>query len=393
MKVEQIYEYNNEVLKQTLGEEEVSKIDTKNVVDVGQKLEDMDLYDKYVKKLINHIGKVQFDTRDYKVQVPSLLMDGWEYGSIREKIHTELPDSVVNENWTLQDGQSYDPNIFHAPNVSVKFFNHRNTYAYEMSYAKSRVKQSFSSLSQLNAFFTNIENSIKTRKTIDYDNLIMSTIGNFISATMRDAYRGTSISGSSKIRAVNLLYEYNAGPNAGQTPLTKYNCMFDTNFIKYAAYRLMLYSDRFKKASKIFSIGGQTKFTPKDYQKIIMLSEFKRAADIYLQSDTFHNELTRLPDADAVSYWQGSGTDYDFDSTSTVHNVINDPVTPNTSVEVNTSGILGVMFDKEALGITNVSDTVETNYNAKASFYNYFYKSEADYFNDYNENFVVFFVA
>ena len=51
------------------------------------------------------------------------------------------------------------------------------------------------------------------------------------------------------------------------------------------------------------------------------------------------------------------------------------------------------MFDRDALGVTNLDRRVTTNYNPKAEFYTNWYKMDAGYFNDTNENFVVFFVA
>lgn len=392
MQITQVYEILNTVVKETLGTSAVVAEDLSNVVDVGKSIMGSDNVDKYVRKLINHIGKVIFVDRTYKGQAPSVLMDGWEFGSILEKIQMDLPDSVENKTWSLTDGQSYDPNVFHAPKVDAKFFNQRVTYEIEMSFAERQVKQSFSNAQQLNAFFSMIENRIKMRKTIDYENLIMRTINNFIGATVHTAFNGESASGKTHIRAVNLLYEYN---NKFTKTLTTENCLYDLNFLKYAAHRISLYSDRMERASNLFNIGGKTRFTPKDLQHVVLLSEFSTAAGAYLQSDTFHDEFVRLPKAETVSFWQGSGTDYGIASTSGIHVSISNPVNVNdgTTVEVTQGGILGCIFDRDALGVCNVEDRVPTNYNPKGEFINNFYKSDAQYFNDYNENFVVFIAA
>ena len=118
-----------------------------------------------------------------------------------------------------------------------------------------------------------------------------------------------------------------------------------------------------------------------------MLSEFKNAADIYLQSDTFHEMYTALPNADTVAFWQVSGTDYGFSSTSNVK------IKTASGHEIDASGILATMFDRDALGVSNLKREVRTHYNEKADFWNYFYNAFAGYFNDTNENFVVFSAA
>ena len=92
------------------------------------------------------------------------------------------------------------------------------------------------------------------------------------------------------------------------------------------------------------------------------------------------------PPCETVPYWQGSGTDYSFDAISSIN------VTTPEKKTVNKKGILAIMFDSEAVGISNLNRRVTTNYNPKGEFYNNFFKMEVGAFNDLNENFVVFFV-
>ena len=391
MTVTQIYTILNTVIGETTGKTDLVKEDLSNIVDVGDEVFNNADKDKYVKSLLNHIGRVIFVNREYKGSAPSVLMDGWEYGSVAQKIQAELPDSVENESWELTDGETYNQDIFNAPTVSEKFFNSKVTYEIDMSFAERQVKQSFDNAGQMNSFFSMIENRIRMRRTIDFENLIRRTINNFIGATALNGITDVTKPGNStSVKAINLLKEY----NDKFTKTLKANvALFDLDFIKYAAYRLMLVSDRMVSASTLFNIGGKVRFTPKDLQHIVLLSEFRNAANVYLQSDTFHNELTKLPDSEPMSYWQGTGTTYEFDKTSTINVTVKDPATPSTTKDVSLSGILGVIFDRDALGVCNVDNRITTHYNAKAEFYNNFYKNDAQYFNDWNENFVMFYIA
>ena len=88
-----------------------------------------------------------------------------------------------------------------------------------------------------------------------------------------------------------------------------------------------------------------------------------------------------------MASWQATGKDYAFEDVSKID------VTSASGAHVSVSGVLGVMFDRDALGVTNLDKRVTTNYNAKAEFFNNYYKFDAGYFNDTNENFVVFFIA
>ena len=377
MLVTQVKDLVNLATKEALGAEAVQTEDLTNVVDMGEAIFNANAVDAYVRSLVNHIGKVIFVNRPYAGSAPSVLMDGWEFGSVLEKITAELPEASENETWNLQDKQSYDPNIFYKPTVEAKFYNKRVTFEIDVSITERQVKQSFSSATQLNAFVSMIYNEVDKAMTIKIDSLVMKTIVNMISVTMTDANAN---------RAVNLLALYNS-EIAPSTPLTAAKALYNLDFIKFASYKMKLYATRLGTISRLFNIGGKARFTPRDMLHIVMLEEFKSSADVYLQSDTFHNEFVKLPEAEGVAYWQGSGTDYAFASTSKI--MVKDAKGNSTTK----TGILAVMFDRDALGVCNKDKRVTTDYNAKAEFYNNFYKFDCEYFNDTNENFVVFYIA
>ena len=384
MQVKQVYTLLNDTIKEVLGETAVVQEDLTGLVELGDTISNAVGYDKYVGSLVNHIGRVIFVNRKYQGSAPSVLMDGWEFGSILEKVSADLPEATENESWELTDGASYDQNIFYQPKVSVKFFNKKATFEIPMSFTEKQVKQSFSNAEQMNAFLSMLYNAVDKAMTVNIDMLIMRTINNFIGETIYDEYGSGSQTGSSGPRAVNLLYLYN---QTVATPITAAAALYDKNFIRFAAYVLKLYAGRMGKISKLFNIGGKDRFTPREMLHIVLLDEFDAAASVYLQSDTFHDELVKLPQAETVPFWQGSGTGYAFSDTGTVDIVKSD----GTAIKV--TGVLGVMWDRDALGVCQRDRRVTTHYNAKAEFYNNWYKFDAEYFNDLNENFVVFFVA
>lgn len=380
MKVEQIYEIVNSLTQQYIGESQVVETDLSNVVDIGKSVMDLSRLDNYVRSLVDHIGKVVFVNRAYRGKTPSLYMDGWEYGAILEKItYDGLPEAQKNDSWDLQDGVSYDPNIFYKPTVSAKFFNSKNTFDIPMSFAERQVKSAFSSRTQLNAFFSMIENTIQKSMTVKMDQMSEQAINNMIALTIKS---------NNANRAVNLLSRYNT---QYKKSLTAADAIYDADFVRYAAYVMGLYKERLQRLSQLFNEGGKERFTAGDKLHTILLSEFNEAAGVYLYSDTWHNEYVKLPKAETVPYWQGSGTGYDFASTSSINIIPNTGAATETAVSK--SGILGVMFDREALGIFNLDQRVTTNYNGRAEFYNNWYKFDAGYFNDPNENFIVFYVA
>lgn len=385
MEVKQIHGILNEVTDEVLGETPLIEEDLSNIVEIGDEVFNAGSIDNYVKSLINHIGKVVFVNRPYNSSVPSVLMDAWEFGSVLEKVTSALPEATENESWELENGHSYDPNIFYKPEVSAKFYNGLTTFEIPMSFTEKQVKESFSDAAQINAFMSMLENSIYKSMTVKTDALVMRTINNMIGETLYDGFSDGAYGSSSGTRAVNLLYLYNQKyPN---NTLTAIEAFTSPDFIRFAAYMMGVYQYRMGKISNLFNIGGTDKFTTSDYLHFVMLADFAMGADVFLQSDTFHDEYTKLPAAERVPYWQGSGQDYAFNSISGIN------IKTSSGHDVSATGVLAVMFDRDALGVNNFNRRVTSNYNPKAEFLNNWYKQDARYFNDTNENFVVFYVA
>ena len=384
MEVKQIYEIVNDSLTETLGKDDLIQEDLTGIVDAGNEIFNANAFDRFVRSLINHIGKVVFVNRPYSGSAPSVMMDDWRYGSILEKIGSRLPQATENQSWDLTDGQSYDPNIFHKPDVYVKFFNKMTTFQIERSVQEKSLYQSFSSATQLNAFLSMLLNEVEKGMTVAFDNLIMRTINNMIAETFYNLSSAGTYTGAGNARCINLLSRYNTQYGV---QLTAQQAILNPDFIRYAAYQMALTIDRLTRMSTLFNMGGMERFTPKDYQHVVMLSEFRAAADVFLQSNTFHDEYTKLINAETVPFWQGSGTDFAFAETGTIK------VKTSENHEVEATGILGTIFDRDALGVNGYNSRVDTHWNEPAEFTNYWYKRDARYFNDFNENMVVFYVA
>ena len=379
MKVTQLKDIVNSTTSEVLGKTDVVNDDLSNLVDVGNEIFNSDNVDNYVKKLIDRIGQVIFVNRLYAGGVPSVLMDSWEYGSVVEKISADMPEADENDSWQLQDGQTYSQDTFYQPKVSAKFFNSKVTFDVKLSFTTEQVKESFSNVNELNGFISMLETGVKNSMTVKLDSLIMRTINNMT---------GQILNSTNGLQKVNLLTEYNAV--SGQT-LTANKALMDKDFLKFASLTIKKYQARITKMSTLFNAGGKARFTTTDNLHTVLLSDFADSAEVYLLSDTYHNDTVSLPNHETVPYWQGSGKSYAFDDVSKIDVKID--AGNKTPKAVTQTGILGVMFDTNALGVSNLNQRTTTSYNARAEFYTNYYKMDAGYFNDLNENFVVFYIA
>lgn len=378
MKVTQIKDLVNSSLKEVNGSSTLLKEDLSNVVDIGKELLNNDDIDNFVKKLVDRVGKTVFNDRVYQGSAPSVLMDAWEYGSVVEKIDSDLPNVEENDSWKLEDGKSYDQDIFYQPKVSAKFFNSKVTFDIPMSFTKMQVESAFSSATELNSFISMLMVKTQNAMTVNLDGLIMNTINNF-TANVINAKKGMQV--------VNLLDMYN---KTAQTKVTVDNALTSPDFIKFANLMINTYRDRLTKMSTLFNEAGLNKFTPVDNQHLVILSDLASASKVYLESDTYNQDNVKISNYDTVPYWQGSGTTYNFKDTSKIDVAIKDGT---QTKEIIQTGILGVLFDTSALGVSCQNPRTTTAVNARAEFYTNFNKYDAMYYNDLNENFVVFMIA
>ena len=385
MEIKQIASLVNSVLTEISGESAtLITEDLGNIADIGSSVLGNNT-DSYVKALSNRIGKTLFNDRVYNVSVPNVIMDSWEYGSVLQKVSAIAPEFSNNDSWDLNNGQEYSPNVFYKPTVSQKFYNKKVTFEANLSFTDRQVKESFNSADELNSFLSMLYITIENSFNIQLEALIQRTINNQILETINSEYGNTSLSESSKVKAVNLLYLYNQLGNE----LTVDKALSDKSFLQFASYTILNYSNRLKSASKLFNVESALRFTPANNQNLIMLSDFYNSIKVYLESDVYHNENLKLPVPALIPFWQGSGSSYDFDVISEIKGK---PASDN-SISLDVSGILAVISDKNAIAVCNNDRRVTTNYNPRGEFYTNFYKFDCSYLNDLSENFIVFFIA
>ena len=381
MEIKQIATMINSITNELIGESAIVNEDLGNIVDIGTAVANANAYDTFTQKLVNRIGKTIFSARKYVGRVPSLVRDNWEFGSMLQKITgAGLIEAQQNDTWNLTDGTSYDPNKFTKPSLNAKFYNKKVTFELPQSIAIKQVKQSLSSATELNGLLDMLYNEIEKSLTVKVDSLCMRCINNLILNTLQKNGKN----------AVNLLTMYNTRFRTEGTELTADKAITDPEFIRYAAYIMRLYATRMRVINTHFNTEGLPRFTPGDSLNVLLLEDFASAADIYLYSNTFHDDFVKLPTAETVPYWQGTGESYAFDDISK----IDAKAAGAQAIVINPyKGIIGVMYDGDAAGVCLEDSYVTSQVNNKAEFVNNWHKYEAEYINDYSEQNCVFYVA
>lgn len=394
MIVTQLKDLATTAAREILGESAIINEDLSNIVDVGKQLDNIYVDHKGVENFIHSINDSQAKTivvnRPFSKDDLGILKDGTEYGSIIRKIKPQLPEYSECETWELQDGASYDDNIFYAPKAKVSFYNAKAALEIKTSRGFKQAMSAFNDPISFNAFFGGLETFDMNSYNMAINAMEQRTINNMICATVYNEYGTADLGSKSTVKAVNLLKRYN--DQFGKS-LTVSNCTYDPDWYRYSSSLMGEYTKRMRRPSTLFNVEKEARGTPTDRLHVILHSGYYMRAGSYLQSDVFHNEFTALPAARTIDYWQGTGDDFEFNNTSAINAKVKYQENSDSAVNVSIGGVVGVMFDHEALGIYNEDMRSYTHFNKSGEFFTNFHKWDAHYFNAFDENFVVFFVA
>lgn len=377
---------NNTINKMQWGEIAVANEDLTNIVDIGKAISgflgsDANNFDSFVRNLIDQVGKVQMVDRPYISQAPNIMKDSWEYGSILQKVRCEIPEARDNATWDLfnytpgDSGTYPDPFVLTPPSMTAKFYNSMVTYEVPITITEIQVKEALRSAKDYMRLISMIENRIAMKKTLCNDGLIMATIDNLAGERL----------GAGKY--VDLIALYNEALGNPSPALTKADLIADADFWRFVSMILTKYKKYLAGASKLYNDGTYITFTPADRLKFVMLTEYAAAMKSYLYSTTYHDEYVRLDGYEEVGYWQGTGT-ADADRFK-LDVTVKDP-SGGADIDTDEWDVVAIMFDEEAAVVCNENDRVTSIYNPRGEYYNYFYKWDARYLNDLQENAVVF---
>lgn len=359
--------------------------DLGNLSDVGKKVLDYTgqsntNYETVLRKLIDQIGKIDFDARPYTSQAPDILTEGWEYGAIKMKVRCIPPKAANNDTWRLADhalaGTHPDPFEIVLPDISAKFYNDEDTYEVPITITEKQFESAVQNAEQIQSLVSMILNSVDVGRTIYNDGLIEQNLEHLIAGKI---HYGKNV--------VDLLTTYNT--KTGHS-LTAEAALMDSDFLRFATTTMAKYKKYLKKASVKYNNGGFWCFTPEADLKFFAIADFAKDCESYLYSGTYNEEFVKMEGYQELACWNGTGDDddrmriytylgYDLDGNKLANPIL-----------VDRPYVVAVMFDRKACTVANMNDRVKSMPNPRGEYVDYFYKWDAKYLVDYYENCVVF---
>lgn len=386
--VKQIYTIINDAVEDALGKNNsISQLDTTDFVSLGKSLNALNLLEGWFGALTNRIAKTVYFARTYEPSTRSVLRDEMEYGAFIQKVYYDMPTAVENATWEIPNGdgdyvQASPYDVETTINVSAKIFGGKGTWSIEIVRPIEQIKTAFLGASEMMSFIDGIYVTIENAFKLEEERLTALAVNTSMAMSIK------------KGNARNLLDEYNTLHPTNT--LTVAECLENADFLKYASKEINRTIDNMGKMSTAFNAVGYATFTNKDNLVVEMLSEFASASDMYLQADTFHNELTKLPNYEKIPFWQSSGKAFAFADCSKI-NIENDGLKDST-VESDTGvveqgGIICFLHDIENVMATFGNKRSWEMVNPRSEVVIHGEKAEKGFAVDGHANAVVFYVA
>lgn len=335
--VNQISTILNDAVKDALGKNAgVAKIDTSDIVSMGKLIESMDLYEGFYKSLVNRIVKTVYFIRTYNGSSRSVLRDEHEYGAFIQKVYYEMPDAVDNPTWNIPQesggnltyGQASPYDVEGTVAVSSIIFGGKGTWSIEILRPVEQIKSAFLDTASMASFIDGIYVAVENAFKIEEERLIALAVNTSMASSLDGG------------KARNLLGEYNEKFTESLTPE---QALTDAGFLRYASMEINRVVDNMATMGTAYNKAGYTTFTSRENLVVEMLSQFASASDMYLQADTFHNNLVSLPNFERVPFWQSSGKNFAFNDCSTI-SIEHDSLDND---EVTQAGIISFVHDTE----------------------------------------------
>lgn len=371
----------NNAAKQFGGFEAVAEQDLSNIVDFGRSIDDAMGYDAFFGKLVDQFNTIKFWSRPHVTFAPNVWMETERFGAIRAMYRTKYLESQPAEQWNLQQGVSYDPFVVNKQEVLARFWSKKwSSSVKPITIVKDQIESAFRSESELMSFIGMLELARTNSHQRAWDELIMSLF---------QGIAGMAVNAGG-MQDIKLLTEYNT--TFGKS-ITAGQALYDAEFIRYAIFRMGVIRDQMALVTGLFNSQHLEAATSPDRQKTVMLSDFARAAGVYLHDapNQFNTGSLEIPKADIVPAWQGLGTTGAIADRMSVKARLD--LGGETPVTADIAGLVGIVYDEWALGVNTNKHDVRAQYNARGNYTNYFDDMLGGFFVSPDENVVVFRLA
>lgn len=368
MTTTQIYELVNQITAEALGTNEIATVDAQGLVSLGSTvLSSTTNTEAFLNTMIQRIARTIISYRGYTNKLRDMVLSDFDFGAIVQKLKTDMPMAEESSEYELVDGQSIDQYKVAKPKTHQKLFVTRSPYNFHVTTPLNLLKEAFLSEQAMGSYLSSVYGEVRNKIELSLENLGRTCLNNFAAEVAGGA------------REIKLVTLYNT-ETALEVPLTAETTMYDPAFLRFAVATINQYSNYFTDMSDLYNDGTTTRHTPKEMQRLKVLSDFERKLETVVQYDAFHKELVSLNAYVEMNFWQSSKSRSKIMVTRS-----------SDGTETTVENVVAMLYDRDALGTyKQEEETLTTPVNAAGKYYNTFWHAKQLWFNDLSENYLLF---
>lgn len=376
MDTNQIYDLINDVNKQTIGTENLTILNTEQLVALGDYLFNSGSVDLWTNTLLSRIASTKISYRAYQSKLGIYAVSDITMGLIMQKIKVDMPNAVEDVTTQLQDGQSVDMYIVSKPTAHQKLFAKRTPATFFRTTQRKWLKEAFTSESAMGSFLAAVQGETNNKIELTQENLARLTMANFM-----------AIISQTSSRVINLVTEYNALTDNDVS--TGEAALLDEGFCRYALGRMNKIAKYMETMSRLYNDGTVDRHSPIGSQRFVSLIDFRTALETQVQWAAFNERYVSTKNGVEVPYWQSAKSPYDIKLR--IHEGTEDTSDTDDDVDITLTNVVGMIHDVDAFGTYRKDmDVITTPVNARGAYYNTFWHLNDLYFNDVSENGILF---
>lgn len=341
--------------------------------------------------LLDRIGQTIMDNRAYMAKtITPLWKSPFEYGAILQKVHATMPTAIEDKAWSDPENVTTDPFAPVVRSVEQRLYGKQAVWQIKDTIPDVQMKTAFTSPERMAAFLNNL--MVTTQNSLERS---MENLANFTRAALiAKTYKAGGAKVVKLVTAYNTAMGYTVGDPGYVTPGDA-GCLYNRDFLRFASLQIALKLDQVQHMTQVFSKEGYDRFTDRSYLSFSCLGQFDDAVSSYLAADTYHEKLVEIPSENKyiAPFWQGSGSAFGFSDVSKInvklHSAGTDPE-EDPEVSLEKAGIIALINDTEAAGLTLDERRVRSIYNPELECTNYFHKMRERWYVDDTQPAIVF---
>lgn len=374
IEVNQIYDLCNQVFQQMTGRTDIAAVDSASLVAMGNEVSNLGKNDLWLNTLARRIGLTIDNYRVYLNKFSDLYRTQVEWGALVQKLTVEMPDAVADDMYKVgqMNGQALDHYIINNPKAKQKIFDKETPYSFFITMQEKMLTEAFLNAGAMASFVNQVFGKVQNKIEVVLEDLARVALVNMM----------CNLSVKQEIKLVTL---YNSKTGSSLNPQT---ALFDPSFMRFAIGMMNNIASKMETMSVLFNTEGYDRFTPKSEQRFYVLADFITQLETVVQYAAFNPQYVNKSVDIAVPYWQGVKEEDDINDIAVLSKVIGKV---DSKVDKTIENVVGVLFDREAIGTFRQEEKVLTTpVNARGAYYNTFWHEKQMWFNDMSENAVIF---